>query len=194
LVKEIKHSTTYVDGTTVIMAAQLNAAHVIEDDTIQPAHVDETQDFTMKGLTLTESLTMAALKTVDGVDVSVHDAATMGVHGVGAGTVAKVADIATDTNLSAVAQAAIAAVQADLDQAVKTSSKPSFAGVTLTSDQVNPVLTAAPSDTPVAGTVRFVRLGANQWRIYIYHATDGWQWFHFGGTGLQWWSEGVPYP
>jgi hypothetical protein len=35
----IKHSTTYVDGTTVITAAQLNAAHTIEDDTIAEGHL-----------------------------------------------------------------------------------------------------------------------------------------------------------
>jgi hypothetical protein len=63
----------------------------------------------------------------------------------------------------------------------------------LTGDHVVPVKDAAPSDTPPVGTMRLVRLGANQTRIYVYTA-DGWQWFHFGGAGLQWWSDGVPYP
>lgn len=44
--------------------------------------------------------------------VSNHAALTTGVHGVGAGTVAKVSDIATDGNLSAAAQAAITASHA----------------------------------------------------------------------------------
>jgi hypothetical protein len=63
----------------------------------------------------------------------------------------------------------------------------------LTGDHVVPVKDAIPSDTPPVGTMRLVRLAANQNRIYVYTA-DGWQWFHFGGSGLQWWSDGVPYP
>ncbi len=45
----------------------------------------------------------------------------------------------------------------------------------LTGDHVVPVKDAIPSDTPPVGTMRLVRLGANQTRIYVYTA-DGWQW------------------
>lgn len=53
MAKTIKHSTTYVDGTTVIMAVQLNAAHTKEADCIQPADVDETGVYTMAGFVIT---------------------------------------------------------------------------------------------------------------------------------------------
>ncbi len=46
---------------------------------------------------------------------STHSALTTGVHGVGGGTVAKVADIATDGNLSAAAQAVVTAGACDVD-------------------------------------------------------------------------------
>lgn len=46
------------------------------------------------------------------LDATGHAALTTGIHGVGAGTVAKVGDIATDANLSAAAQAAVAASHA----------------------------------------------------------------------------------
>jgi len=44
--------------------------------------------------------------------IAAHAGLTTGVHGVGAGTIAEVADIAVDANLSAAAQAAIAAAHA----------------------------------------------------------------------------------
>lgn len=39
------------------------------------------------------NVTMTGAGTVDGIDISAHDVATTGVHGVGAGTIAKTADI-----------------------------------------------------------------------------------------------------
>jgi hypothetical protein len=52
---------------------------------------------------------LAAKETPSGAQskVDTHAALTTGVHGVGAGTIAKIADIATDANLSANAQDAI---------------------------------------------------------------------------------------
>src|SRR4030042_6171999 len=51
-----------------------------------------------------ESHSSAFLTTETDPAVPIHAALTTGVHGVGAGTVAKVADIATDGNLSSAAQ------------------------------------------------------------------------------------------
>jgi hypothetical protein len=50
-------------------------------------------------------------------DLAAHEAAATGVHGVGAGTIAKVADIAVDGNLSAAAQDAIAKKHSQLCEA-----------------------------------------------------------------------------
>jgi len=50
-------------------------------------------------------------------DLAAHETATTGVHGVGAGTIAEVADIAVDSNLSAAAQDAIAKKHSQLCEA-----------------------------------------------------------------------------
>jgi len=55
--------------------------------------------------------------------VSAHNDLTTGVHGVGAGTVAKVADIAVDLNLSAAAQDAISKRHAEAHTLASHSSK-----------------------------------------------------------------------
>jgi hypothetical protein len=80
--------TTWIDSATPCTAANMNNLETQYDDAVADAATD------------------AAGK------VSTHAALTTGVHGVGGGTVAKVADIATDANLSAAAQAAIAASHA----------------------------------------------------------------------------------
>jgi len=72
-----------------------------DDDHTQYLKVDGTR-------ALTGDLSVTEGKKIDGVDISAHDTATTGVHGVGVGTIAKVGDIATDGNLSAAAQDAVA--------------------------------------------------------------------------------------
>ncbi len=53
--------------------------------------------------------------TAVAADIATHAALTTGVHGVGAGTVAKTADIAVDANLSVAAQAVVTAGACDVD-------------------------------------------------------------------------------
>lgn len=75
--------TTWTGGVTALSAENMN-------------HLETQYD---------EAVSVAA-SDVDS-DITTHAALTTGVHGVGAGTVAKTADIATDSNLSAEAQDAI---------------------------------------------------------------------------------------
>lgn len=70
--------------------------------------------------------------------VSSHSGLSTGVHGVGAGTVAKVSDIATDANLSVAAQAVVTAGACDVDgnlsAAAQAAITASHAAVTLATD------------------------------------------------------------
>ena len=56
-------------------------------------------------------------------DVATHAALTTGIHGVGAGTVAKVGDIATDANLSVAAQAVVTAGPCDTDSNLSVAAQ-----------------------------------------------------------------------
>ena len=52
-------------------------------------------------------LSESYIQSLIDASITIHAALTTGVHGVGAGTIAKVSDIAVDGNLSAAAQAAV---------------------------------------------------------------------------------------
>ena len=84
-----------------------------------------------------------------------HSALTTGVHGVGAGTVAEVADIAVDANLSATAQAAIAASHARQHSITDTSDHTSTAtsGKILKADANGLPIDATNTDAQVSGAV-----------------------------------------
>jgi hypothetical protein len=68
LVKSIFHATVGKAPKDKGLSAEWNAAHTIEDDVIQPTHVDETQVYSMKALLLAASTTgQAPLRIVTGV-------------------------------------------------------------------------------------------------------------------------------
>lgn len=75
--------TTWTGGVTALSAENMNHLETQYDEAVSVAAADATSK------------------------VSTHEALTTGVHGVGAGTVAKTADIAIDSNLSAAAQDAV---------------------------------------------------------------------------------------
>jgi hypothetical protein len=95
-----------IDGIALGMAdnniLQIDEASGISDNDFLKAtaagvegrtYAEVKTDLTLNLVENTAHSTDAHTMTIDGVDVSAHDVATTGVHGVGAGTIAKTADI-----------------------------------------------------------------------------------------------------